>query len=95
VVFCRVLKTRIYKYRLNPTATQLELLNGVGNTTRYLWNRLVSEIKHVQHEIEHGRRGTIESEYRELFAGKQLVGMRAAAVSKIATEKNISKGNSE
>lgn len=85
------MKIRIYKYRLSPTHTQLKLLNEIGETSRYLWNRLVSQVRYVQHEINHGRRGIIESEYKDLFANKQLVGMRAKAVMDLATKNQISK----
>lgn len=84
------MKTRIFKFALNPTEMQRKQLERCGHLTRFLWNRLVKTQKHAFDEIKNGRRATIENEYRELFANKELVGMRVKVVNDLALEKNIS-----
>lgn len=83
--------TRIYKYALHPTPMQRKCLEECGSTSRFLWNRMVGKVRYVLHEINHGRRGTIENEYRKLLSEKSLVGMRAKAIAGLAIEKGISK----
>jgi transposase len=85
------MRTRIYKYALRPTPLQDRLLTECGNLSRQLWNRLVKYQKFAHGEICHGRRATIENEYKELFAGKELVGMRSKVVNDLMSEKSISR----
>lgn len=81
--------TRIYKYALSPTPMQQAQLDEAGRLSRFLWNRLVSTTRFAQHEIEIGRRSTIENNYANFLKSKKMVGQRITAIKKFAEEKNI------
>jgi transposase len=83
-------KTRIYKYALRPTDIQKAQLEKCGNLSRFLWNRLVKTQKSALHDIQNGRRATIENKYFNLLEGKSLVGKRVTAIKKIEKERGIS-----
>lgn len=85
------MKTRIYKYALHPSSMQRKALEKCGKTSRFLWNRLVSETQFALREMQNGRRATIENIYKSLYANKELVGMRAKAIADLSKEKQISR----
>lgn len=85
------MRTRIYKYAIEPTPMQLGQLENCGKLTKYLWNKLVKTQKKSLYNIKNGRRASIENEYKEIFSNKKLVGMRSKTVNDLALKENISK----
>jgi transposase len=55
-----------------------------------VWNALVGATKHAEHECKHGRKTCVVKRLTDLLTQKKVVGMRAAAVKKLAESKAIS-----
>jgi transposase len=82
--------TRIFKFKLDPTPLQSSLLNDSGQTSRFLWNKLVWETNRALDLIDKGFRGNVEKEYIKLLFNKNDVGQRITAINRIAAEENLS-----
>jgi hypothetical protein len=54
---------------------QCEAIFAAARTARRYWNALVACQRYAEHEIEHGRRGSIASELTELLLAKNLTGV--------------------
>jgi transposase len=67
--------TRCYRYALDPSKVQRDAIYAAARTARRYWNALVACQRHAEHEIEHGRRGSIASKLTELLLAKNLTGV--------------------
>jgi hypothetical protein len=67
--------TRCYRYALDPSRVQRDAIYTAARTARRYWNALVASQRYAEHEIEHGRRGSIASALTKLLLAKNLTGV--------------------
>ena len=67
--------TRCYRYALCPSAVQRRAKAAYSAGKH--WNALVATERYAEHEIEHGRRGSIGSALTGLLLEKKLTGVAA------------------
>jgi putative transposase len=84
------LKTRSFRYALRPFAVQARAIDQAASAARRYWNNLVATQRWAEHEIRHGRRGSVVNAYRDTLLGKKLTGCACGADARErAAEKGI------
>jgi transposase len=84
-----ITRTRCYRYAIVPSAVQRVAIDSAARDARRFWNALVAAERYAEHEIEHGRRGSIQQKLTKILLGKKLTGVAAVKARERAQLDNV------
>jgi hypothetical protein len=82
--------TRCYRYALAPSQGQRDAILAAAKSARRHWNSLVACQRYAEREIDHGRRGSIQSKLTDLLLAKNATGMAMPKARERAAKDSIS-----
>jgi hypothetical protein len=81
--------TRCYRYALMPSPVQRQAIAKATGIARRYWNSLAALERYAEHEIEHGRRGTIATKLVNILLAKKLTGVAASKARERAKNDHV------